>query len=91
MASTTTLKASLISKSEISFMDKLAFLRAIGIAIDGAIVNFFGSVAASPMETILANGFKFFESTKSFDASTNAEAPSLSVEEFAAVTVPNQI
>lgn len=89
MAKTTTLKASLISKSEISLIDKFAFLRAIGIAIDGAIVNFFGSVAASPMDTILANGFKFFDSTKAFVASTKADAPSFSVEELAAVTVPN--
>ena len=59
------------------------------MAIDGAIVNFFGSVAASPIETILASGFNFFDSTNPFVASTKAEAPSFRVEEFAAVTVPN--
>lgn len=88
MANTTTLNASLISKREISLIDKFAFFRAIGIAKDGAIVNFFGSVAASPIETILASGFKFFDLTKRLEARTKAEAPSFNVEEFAAVTVP---
>ena len=71
-----------------SLIDKLAFFRAIGIARDGAIVNFFGSVAASPIERILARGFRLLDSTKPLVASTNAEAPSFNVDEFAAVTVP---
>ena len=47
-ARATTLNASLNSKREISDNSRLAFLRAIGRAFDGAIVKSIGSTAASP-------------------------------------------
>ena len=51
-------------------------------------VNHSGSCSASANETILANGFKFSSLTFSAEASIIAEAPSLIVLAFAAVTVP---
>lgn len=81
----------MISQSEISLVVKLAFLRANGMAIEGATVNFFGCVAASAIDTILASGLSPLASTNDSVASTKAEAPSFSVEALAAVTVPSRI
>ena len=81
--------ASLISHLAISFTASPARFRAIGIARLGAIVKSMGFVAASPHDSILAIGFTDDDCDRSRVARTNAEAPSLIAEAFAAVTVPS--
>ena len=71
-----------------SVMDRLAFFSAKGMAKAGAIVNFLGNVAASAMDTIRAKGLIPLDDEKASVDRTKADAPSLSVDELAAVTVP---
>lgn len=58
------------------------------MASEGAIANWLGVVAASAVETIRANGFKFNFLNSDSDMRTKAEAPSFNVDAFAAVMVP---
>lgn len=72
-----------------SLTSRPARLRAIGMARLGAIVKSMGLVAASPHDNILANGFTDDDCDRRRVVNTNAEAPSLIADAFAAVTVPS--
>jgi hypothetical protein len=61
----------------------------MGMAKLGAMVKSIGFVAASPQERILAIGFAGRDFDRSRVANTNADAPSLIADAFAAVTVPS--
>ena len=85
----TAAKASLISHFAISLISKPARFRAMGIARLGAMVKSMGLVAASPHDKILAIGFAVKDCDRSRVVRTNADAPSLIADAFAAVTVPS--
>ena len=67
---------------------KLACFNAFGMATVGAIGKSIGSQAPSAKAITLAKGVNAFFLTYSPVASVSTAAPSLSVEAFAAVTVP---
>ncbi len=66
-----------------------AFFRAKGIAFAGAVVNHSGACCASAYPRMMAKGLMPSSSAFSLLINTTADAPSLSVEAFAAVTVPS--
>ena len=61
----------------------------MGNALAGAVVNHSGSCAASAKDRISAIGFRPYFCTASSLARIKAEAPSLMVDELAAVAVPS--
>ena len=87
-AMVTTEKASLISQRSMSLALRPALSRASLAASTGAVVNQSGSWAKDAWLTILPRGFTPRDSAFSADVTTNAAAPSLILDAFAAVTVP---
>ncbi len=68
-----------------------AFERALGSALAGATVNHSGSKAASAYPLMVASGLRPRDFAFSALIRTNAAAPSLIEEAFAAVTVPSLV
>mmetsp|Transcript_17124 Transcript_17124/g.46356 ORF Transcript_17124/g.46356 Transcript_17124/m.46356 type:complete len:235 (-) Transcript_17124:610-1314(-) len=91
LATDTTEKASLISKASTSAMVSPARSSATGIANAGDVVNLMGSCAASAYATMRALGDRPFACTSAPEVSTTAAAPSESVLELPAVTVPSRL
>ena len=89
LAKLTTANASFNSQKSTSFTLILARSKAIGTALDGAVVNHSLLCAASANDLILAIGFNPSSAAFSALINTKAEAPSLMVDALAAVTVPS--
>mmetsp|Transcript_52946 Transcript_52946/g.126015 ORF Transcript_52946/g.126015 Transcript_52946/m.126015 type:complete len:228 (-) Transcript_52946:558-1241(-) len=88
LARATTEKAWLISHRSTSDLFNPAYLSALGMAIEGAVGKSMGACSASANDTIRASGFNPSSSAFWADMRTRAHAPSLSDDEFAAVTFP---
>mmetsp|Transcript_15030 Transcript_15030/g.28600 ORF Transcript_15030/g.28600 Transcript_15030/m.28600 type:complete len:223 (+) Transcript_15030:372-1040(+) len=89
LARDTTEKASLISQKSTSVTDTPARSRAIGMALEGAVVNLRGSCAASAKPLMVASGVNPFFSANAREATISAAAPSFKEDALAAVTVPS--
>lgn len=91
LAIATTLKASLISQKSTSEVEMPARCSAIGAARAGAMVNSNGARSASAKPAMRARGFKPRLSARLWLINNKADAPSLRVDELAAVTVPSLV
>ena len=69
-------------------MSILACESALGMASEGAVVNFDGAWAASPQPRIRAKGVREWDSKNASDTMRRAEAPSERGDALGAVTVP---
>ena len=81
----------IIEQEDDSSRSKPAFLRALGAATVGAVVNHSGSCSASAKDTIRAKGVIPNSLTLASLINIVAAAPSLMVEALAAVTVPSLV